>query len=161
MKQGEKKKKALSVKVLLQLPVRRCITRSGAPSCAQRGRELAPGQCGAVPRSGPAPAATSTGTAGTDRARDHPPRRGPSGEGVPSPPRGAAQGSRRLAPGAGAGHRAQSGPAGPAGAPRVRLPGRPPCKPGISLQTYANVGTPGFARGGGVKPSLMRGWLFG
>ncbi|XP_032534145.1 basic salivary proline-rich protein 2-like [Chiroxiphia lanceolata] len=31
----------------------------------------------------------------------------------------------------------------------------------MSLQTYINVGTPGFARGGGVEPSLMRGCLFG
>lgn len=125
-----KKKKALSVKVLLQLPVRRCITRSGAPACARRGREPAPGSavpCPAPARLPPSPPPDS----GHGQGTGSPPRRGRARRGPArrAEPRGSPAGSPRDR----AGHRAQSCPAGPAaaaGAPGVRSPGRPPVQSG-------------------------------
>lgn len=81
-----------------------------------------------MPLSEPAPAAAAAGTAGTDRARDHP-RGGAERGGCPArraEPRGGPAGWPRDR----AGHRAQSCPAGPAGAPGVRSPGRPPVQSG-------------------------------
>lgn len=154
-----KKKKALSVKVLLQLPVRRCITRSGAPACARRGREPAPGSavpCPSLNRLPPPPPPGQRARTG----RGITPEAGPSGEGARPAERSHA-GVPPDGPGTGPGTGRS-----PARRGRRELPGSGHrggrrCRAGISLETHVNVGTPGFARGGGVKPSLMRGWLFG
>lgn len=141
----KKKKKALSVKVLLQLPARRCITRwellpvpseAVSPPGAVRGR--------------PAPAAA--GTAGTGRARDHP------GAGRGRAER-ASPAHRAERSGAGTGHRAPGAvpPAGAAGSGHTAL-GTPP-------QTRANVGTPGSLAAARNHPwcgagSLVEGFFF-
>lgn len=137
-----------------------------------------PGEAGNLPRGGPVPCPAPArlppppppGGAGrvTRRARDSagrvsPARRGKPGRTVAPPGR---PGNRRP------GTWAQPGTAvpgtavpWPANVAWRRVPGSGyrsgrRCSAGMSLKTYVNAGTLGFARGV-VNPSLMWGWHFG